>query len=63
MRRSPVHRTDGNHQSVGRQQRASQKPYRNVDTDNPLSGADDAAWTRPHSFAVPLQLFADNDLL
>jgi hypothetical protein len=26
---------------VGRQQRASQKPYRNVDTDNPLSGADE----------------------
>jgi hypothetical protein len=35
-----VHYSDGNHQNVGRTQRASRTPYRNTDDDNHLSGAD-----------------------
>jgi hypothetical protein len=49
--------------ACGRPQRASQKLYRNAAVDNPLSSDGDDSGDTPHSFAVPLQLFADHNLL
>jgi hypothetical protein len=36
-----VHHNDGSRQDVGRPQRASQTPYRDVGADDPSRGADD----------------------
>jgi hypothetical protein len=48
---------------TGGAHRASQTSYRNADADNPLSGADDNSGDTAAQLAVPLQLFADHNLL